>query len=261
MSPKCRSARQGSSIFRDGSAEMFFFGRRVSVQYVRPTLPAHPCGHDDSPIAPPPPPPPSPPAPCLLLLPAAIHYLLPTKNLDQVSIHTTRITHITHKVGLPAYTTMHSPALHARTHAPFHLNATSARPPSPSLPLPSHPSNPAPSARARHAAAPRWSCQWWGGASKPRLDAAHICAACNAHVSVFQFHVYTHPSPDPSARPTSKHPEAHQDVRGIRGQGYAIGDPGTSRPYMVPISVVVAAASRHCRQCTHCRRCSHHETG
>jgi hypothetical protein len=149
---------------------------------------------------------------------------------------------------------------------------------------------------AVRAAAPKWSCQWWGGASKPRLDAAHICAACNAHVSVFQFHVYTHPSPDPLLGPLAntlkhikprrskllllragrrrdqgpssschrrrKHP--HQDVRGIRGQGYAIGDPGTSRPYMVPISVVVAAASRHCRQCTHCRhcrRCSHHETG
>jgi hypothetical protein len=184
---------------------MFFFGRRVSVQYVRPTLPAHPCGHDDSPIAPPPP---SPPAPCLLLLPAAIHYLLPTKNLDQVSIHTTRITHITHKVGLPAYTTMHSPALHARTHAPFHLNATSARPPSPSLPLPSHPSNPAPSARARRAAAPRWSCQWWGGASKPRFDAAHICAAC-MHLSAFSSFIFTHihlqiPLLDPLAN-TLKH--------------------------------------------------------
>jgi hypothetical protein len=65
--------------------------------------------------------------------------------------------------------------------------------------------------------------------------------------------------PSSSCHRRRKHP--HQDVRGIRGQGYAIGDPGTSRPYMVPISVVVAAASRHCRQCRHCRCCSHRETG
>jgi hypothetical protein len=155
---KSRSARQGSSTFRYPLKCFFLcmavlpndlsFAVDVSTAFARP---ARRRGHDDSPMA-----------PCLP---------------DQVSIHIARITHITHiirKVGLPTHT-RHALYCTTRTHA---CPVSPQRNLSPSLPLTSHPSNPASSARADRAAALRWSRKRWGGGCMPGFDSSYICAAC-----------------------------------------------------------------------------------